>query len=205
MNDIKVKKRVKVIYEIEVITGLHIGGSKDVYGIGGVDNPVIKNPINNEPIIPGSSIKGKVRMLLELMKKSDDEIRLINEIFGPKKNDKIDNPLTRVIFRDLYLNEKSKKDLQEALGEGFYTEIKAENTIDRTRGVSATPRFIERVPVGTIFTGEYIVQYLEKDKDDLYENLIEDGFKYLENNYLGGSGSRGYGKIAYHQIKKEIL
>jgi len=203
-KDVRIKKRVKVNFKIEVKTGLHIGGSKGIYGIGGVDSPVIKNPLNNEPIIPGSSIKGKVRMLLEVMKTSQEEINRINEAFGPK-NAKENNPMTRVIFRDLMLTKESREMLQDTLGEGFFTEIKAENTINRAQGKATAPRFIERVPAGTIFEGEYIVQYLEEDKDDVYENLIDEGLKFLENNYLGGSGSRGYGKIKFTEINKVVL
>ena len=58
------KMKFKGNYKEIVLTGIHIGGNVDSYGIGGVDAPVIKNPLNNEPIIPGSSIKGKMKMLL---------------------------------------------------------------------------------------------------------------------------------------------
>ena len=51
--------------EIELLTGLHIGAGDLEMRIGGVDNVVIRNPRNNEPYIPGSSLKGKIRSLLE--------------------------------------------------------------------------------------------------------------------------------------------
>ena len=50
---------------LELLSGLRIGASEGEIRIGGVDNQVIRNPINNEPYIPGSSLKGKVRSLLE--------------------------------------------------------------------------------------------------------------------------------------------
>ena len=51
---------------IECLTGLHIGGSKDKMEIGGVDSPVVRDPVTHrQPYIPGSSLKGKMRMLLE--------------------------------------------------------------------------------------------------------------------------------------------
>jgi len=189
-------KRVVISYELKVKTGLHIGGSKDIYGIGGVDGPVIKNPINNQPIIPGSSIKGKIRMLLESIDSNEGyDQRAIDKAFGPKK-DKEDNPLTRVIFRDLELTSESNEELQNSLGKGFFTEIKAENSIDRATGKAQSPRFLERVPAGAVFGGEYIIQYLEEDEEN-FEELINLGFSFLENSFLGGSGSRGYGKVEY--------
>lgn len=197
----KINKRVKITYRLKVKTGLHIGGSKGVYGIGGLDSPVIKNPVTNEPIIPGSSIKGKVRMLLEVV--HPEHQNKFNKMFGYREG-KQNNPLSRVIFRDLELTKESKEELSKAL-DGEYTEIKAENTIDRARGTAKSPRFIERVPAGAVFEGEYIVQYLNTDQDNDFEELVKKGFKLLENNYLGGSGSRGYGKVEFEIINQEEL
>ncbi|HQA19643.1 MAG: type III-A CRISPR-associated RAMP protein Csm3 [Acholeplasmataceae bacterium] len=197
----KINKRVKITYRLKVKTGLHIGGSKGVYGIGGLDSPVIKNPVTNEPIIPGSSIKGKVRMLLEVVHPEDQN--KFNKMFGYRQGEQ-NNPLSRVIFRDLELTKESKEELSKAL-DGEYTEIKAENTIDRARGTAKSPRFIERVPAGAVFEGEYIVQYLDTDQDNDFEELVKKGFKLLENNYLGGSGSRGYGKVEFEIINQEEL
>lgn len=198
----KINKRVKITYRLKVKTGLHIGGSKGVYGIGGLDSPVIKNPVTNEPIIPGSSIKGKVRMLLEVV--HPEHQNEFNKMFGYRQGEQ-NNPLSRVIFRDLELTKESKEELSKAL-DGEYTEIKAENTIDRARGTAKSPRFIERVPAGAVFEGEYIVQYLEDtDQDNDFEELVKKGFKLLENNYLGGSGSRGYGKVEFEIINQEEL
>lgn len=198
----KINKRVKITYQLKVKTGLHIGGSKGVYGIGGLDSPVIKNPVTNEPIIPGSSIKGKVRMLLEVV--HPEHQNEINKMFGYREGEQ-NNPLSRVIFRDLELTKKSKEELSKAL-DGEYTEIKAENTIDRARGTAKFPRFIERVPAGAVFEGEYIVQYLKDiDQDNDFEELVKKGFKLLENNYLGGSGSRGYGKVEFEIINQEEI
>jgi len=203
----KINKRVKITYRLKVKTGLHIGGSKGVYGIGGLDSPVIKNPVTNEPIIPGSSIKGKIRMLLEAV--HPEHQNEFNKMFGYREGEhregEQNNPLSRVIFRDLELTKESKEELSKAL-DGEYTEIKAENTIDRARGTAKFPRFIERVPAGAVFEGEYIVQYLEDtDQDNDFEELVKKGFKLLENNYLGGSGSRGYGKVEFEIINQEEL
>src|SRR3989338_11494456 len=58
--------RYKTITGImQCVSGLRIGGSKDTIEIGGMDNPIIRNPLDKFPYIPGSSIKGKMRSLLE--------------------------------------------------------------------------------------------------------------------------------------------
>ena len=56
--------KVKITAQIRLETGLHIGTSNAFAAIGATDSPVIKDPITNLPIIPGSSIKGKMRTLL---------------------------------------------------------------------------------------------------------------------------------------------
>ena len=198
-KEIIIDEIIVLKYELKLETGLHIGGNKDNYGIGGIDSPVIKNPLNNQPIIPGSSLKGKIRMLLEIVEteeyKASKYIDEIIEMFGAQTdNDKKEGSLTRIIFRDLALTKASKLELESKLGEGFYTEIKAENTIDKIK-CKANPRFQERVPAGAVFEGECIIQYQSGDKID-YEEILKKGFKLLEQNYLGGSGSRGYGKVS---------
>lgn len=194
----RIRKRVVVKYSLTVKTGLHIGGSNDVYSIGGTDAQVYKDPLTGKPVIPGSSIKGKLRMLLETVTNKKD---VIEEAFGATNN-----PMTRVIFRDLFLTAKSADELQDRLGMGFYTEVKAENKINRETGTAESPRFIERVPAGSVFEGEFVVNYLDGDQEDTYEELIKNGFSLLENNYLGGSGSRGYGKVKYSESNdKQVL
>lgn len=203
-KDIQITKTVVLKYNIILETGLHIGGSKDSYGIGGIDSPVIKNPLNNQPIIPGSSLKGKIRMLMEVVE-TDEYSAQINKrnvinMFGARnENDKEDSSITRIVFRDLALTKESVKELESKLGEGFYTEIKAENSIDRVKSKS-NPRFQERVPAGAIFEGECIIQFQSIDEVD-YVDLLKLGFKLLEHNYLGGSGSRGYGKVSVNFLE----
>ena len=198
-KDIIIDEIYVLKYELKLETGLHIGGNKDNYGIGGVDSPVIKNPLTNEPIIPGSSLKGKIRMLMEVVEcenyKASKYTEEVIQMFGAKNdNQKEDGSITRVIFRDLSLTKESKLELESKLGDGFFTEIKAENSIDRIK-CKSNPRFQERVPAGAVFEGECIIQYQAGDKYD-YEDILKKGFKLLEQNYLGGSGSRGYGKVS---------
>lgn len=200
----KITNRYLVKYEVIVKTGLHIGGNKETYGIGGIDSPVIKNPMTNEPIIPGSSIKGKMRMLVKHILCEGKENIESKKAFGPEPESKRDknnrenainekNGITRIIFRDLFLTENSKIELEKKLGKNFYTEIKAENIIDPIK-ISAMPRFIERVPVGATFSGECIVQKLDGDTEDFVE-FLKKGFELINNSALGGSSSRGYGKV----------
>ena len=117
MKDITLKSRAVLKLKIDVLTGIHIGGTKDIYGIGGIDSPVIKDPITSKPIVPGSSLKGKLRSLMELSGIVDDNhIIFAGNEEGP----------TRGIFRDFMLTDESAKLLEKHLGEKTYTEIKAE-------------------------------------------------------------------------------
>ena len=128
----------KLEFKIELLTGLHIGGSSDTFDIGGADSTVIKNPLTNEPYIPGSSIKGKLRSLLTQKYPcvSDDNKQIdisdlrVKSIFEPTKLGTSSINVSRAIFRDSYLTEDSRKELQDILGLGSFTEIKAENKRD---------------------------------------------------------------------------
>lgn len=196
---------LKKIYKLEVtlklVSGLYIGGTDNGFDIGGADSNVIKNPLTKEPYIPGSSMKGKLKSLLkyhhgELNEKNDDFIfsdDTIKNIFEPVEDSNVS--ITRAIFRDFILTRESVKELQAYLGLGSFTEIKAENSIDIIRGKAANPRFIERVPAGAMFEGEIILNVFEGDKKEKMMETIKESLKLLESNYLGGSGTRGYGRV----------
>ena len=190
------------IYKINVrlilLTGLYIGGTDSVFDIGGADANVIKNPLDNIPYIPGSSIKGKLKYLLKIHEgklndegndyKFDDEN--ITSLYG--KAETKENQSTRAIFRDLTLTNKEY--LESKLGKGRYTEIKGENKIDPLKS-TANLRFIERVPAGAIFEGEIVINIFDEDNKDTMIHAIEKALGLLEMNYLGGNGSRGYGRV----------
>lgn len=194
-------------YQLSLLSGLHIGGGDDVFDIGGADSTVIKNPISGQPYIPGSSIKGKIRALLTY---KDGQIRgdqfeitnpTVRSLFEPVEKDDSDSiQVTRAIFRDAVLTEESAATLQKFLGTGVFTEVKAENSINPLSGKAANPRFIERIPAGAEFTGEVVLQIFEGDDEEAMKKTILDGFQMLENNYLGGSGTRGYGRVQFHDI-----
>lgn len=191
---------------IEVLTGMHIGGGNEYSAIGAIDSPVIKDPLSMRPIIPGSSLKGKIRTLLARSmnsnpnaKHSDDDTK-IKRLFGSQEE------ISRLIFRDLKLNNAD-----ELIGMGAVspTEVKFENTINRITG-EAMPRQIERSISGSIYPLEIVYQVSVNDSD--YKELLEDistlcnGMCLLQYDYLGGHGTRGYGKIKFSDLNiKSVL
>lgn len=135
------------------------------------------------------------------LKKKDPEMVLekdeIRCLFEPvSTSDEL--MVSRCIFRDAYLTDESKEELQKYLGLGAFTEIKAENSIDLLIGKAANPRFIERVPRGAKFSGEIVLQIYEGDDAEQLKEVVNEALKMLELNYLGGSGTRGYGRVEIH-------
>lgn len=184
--------------ELTVRTGMHIGGSAAFSAIGAVDSPVVRDPFTGHPIIPGSSLKGKVRTLLartkspnaEKMPSPDEDAEEILRLFGAAQPPR----RSRLQFSDCFVSN------YEQMQNVGLTEVKAENTIDRATSV-ANPRQIERVTAGTQF-GVHIVYDmvdLAQAKEDLA--LLAKGLKLLQLDYLGGHGSRGSGRVALHGFK----
>ena len=192
--------------KIKVLTGLHIGTSGDFSAIGAVDNIVIRDTVTNKPIIPGSSLKGKMRYLLSrakynstltmpnIKKESDD----IKRLFGASEP----VVLSRLQFCDMLLREKDyDRDVEFDLP---YTEIKYENTIDRGTGI-ANPRQQERVPAGSEFDFRLIynienTENMEEEVKQDFENILL-MFELVEDDYLGGHGTRGYGRVKFEDLK----
>ncbi|MEA3487535.1 MAG: type III-A CRISPR-associated RAMP protein Csm3 [Thermodesulfobacteriota bacterium] len=209
-------KEIKGMIVLE--SGLHIGAGDTEMHIGGTDNPVIKHPHTQEPYIPGSSIKGKVRSLLEtksglmlrtkgvplqagdlnsLEGEQKDECEKILKIFGSSgaDNEEIEKlGPTRVSFADCPLADKWRKKVRNERLSLF--EVKSENTINRIKGTAEHPRFTERVPAGTEFDFNVSLKILSAEEGGLFDYLLL-GLKLLEMDSLGGSGSRGYGKIKF--------
>ena len=204
-------KKIKINTSITLITGLHIGGNSENVEIGGIDNPVIKLASKGEvPYIPGSSLKGKMRCLLEqaagASKVGLDE--KVNNLFGitESKANNTSNQPSKIIVRDAMLSDDSKKMLLDCDNLDMpYTENKFENTIDRVKGIAQHPRQTERVPAGAVFDAEFILNIWDDDKEEDLIALFEKGIHLLENDYLGGSGSRGYGQIKFGEMKKTEL
>ena len=190
-------------------SGLRIGGSKESIEVGGMENPIIRHPITQLPYVPGSSLKGKMRSLLEHKHgrvapggepcgcgKPDC---LVCQVFGPHKNVRHSLGATRILVRDANLTLESKAWLEKAREEtGLnYAEVKTENIINRDTGVAADRglRTQERVPAGTQFHFEIDVRVFKDDDEKKIMGFIEEGLALLQEDYLGSSGSRGYGKI----------
>ena len=204
-------------------TGLHIGGGDSEIHIGGIDNEVIKHPVSGEPYIPGSSLKGKIRSLLEwksgavqeapLGKKEYDNaqneqqaaaIKQILQLFGIS-GDTADESFqkeighTRVSFWDCPLNRDYVKRLDS--DNLPLTEAKSENRINRIAGTAQDPRQTERVPAGARFDFKLTIKEFDGDDKALFDTLLQ-GLKLLEWDSLGGNGSRGYGKVAFTAITR---
>ncbi len=200
----KLIKKIRIEYNIEVLTGLHIGGNSDNVEIGGIDNPVIKLS-DGKPYIPGSSLKGKMRCLLEQQAGAKlGENLEINNLFGfAKEKNSISS---KIIFRDAQMTEKSINRLKKSEYLPMpYTENKSENSIDRVTGKANNPRQTERVPAGVVFQGEIIINIWDDGNEQAFLNMLEDGKNLLENDYLGGSGSRGYGQVKFSKWEKTEL
>ena len=208
----QLNKKIVIQGKIRALSGLHIGGSNVALGIGGVDNPVILNPMDNKPYIPGSSLKGKMRALIE---QKDNTIRDVN--MGQVKKGPSDNPDTRSVKLFGAASKDFTRPSRAIVRDGFllsdpdffkhvdmaFTETKTEVVIDRITS-AAMPRQIERVPAGAEFGLEIIVNvFSDDDEKELMETLFE-GFKLLSDDYLGGSGSRGSGQVAILIDKVEM-
>lgn len=208
--------------KIKTLTGLHIGGSKSSMQIGGVDLSVIKTP-QGVPIIPGSSLKGKIRSLLAKVEnsgKAGDDPQYMQEIFGNSGSETRES-YTRLIVRDAVLNTESFKNTFKEHSMDFqFSEVKMENTINRASGTAQHPREIERVPSGAFFDFEIVYDIYEDAADLLSSDskrevngvkrlfchleALKEGMLLLQDDYLGGNGSRGYGKIEFSDIRLQV-
>jgi len=213
---------IKLKCKIIVLTGLHIGGSKENVEIGGIDNIVIKTPVikyenkteRNVPYIPGSSLKGKMRALLEWIEKPHNGVEVIAlskggepcncgkcivcKLFGAHKNQKTEEPV-RLRIEDFYPTLETINLWNKVL-DGDFVEIKVENTINRVKGTAEHPRHQERVIPFSEFEGNIKIRIHDGDGEELYD-AIKRGIKLIEDDYLGGSGSRGYGKVKFEIVK----
>ena len=197
--------KIEITGELEVLTGMHIGGSNAFAAIGAVDSPVVRDVRTNRPMLPGSSLKGKLRSLLakayneNVVKHDADHPRLIR-LFGSAQKDHV--KCSRILVPDMFLTESSVKELQDRdLG---FTEVKFENTISRTTAV-ANPRQIERVVRGTSFELDLI--YNAEQEEEVLEDMetLAHGLKLLQYDYLGGHGSRGYGKVRFQGLQADLV
>ncbi len=232
MNDTSKTKTPRLVAKIFVSgdliaeTGLHIGGNSVGMEIGGADSVVVRNPLSNEPYIPGSSLRGKMRSLMERVRGNEESneeeggfsVKTNNkgelEVLAGKKPNTLlgrffgtsaesGGTPTRLTVRDCPLTEKSKKALEAAPNTDMpMTEVKTEVWIDRITS-AANPRQIERVPAGARFPFTFVIDVLEGDDEKKWLGLLKEGMRLIEADSLGGSGSRGYGQVRF-EVKKAI-
>ena len=187
--------KILIRCDLEVCTGMHIGGSSAFSAIGAVDSPVVRDPYTGLPIVPGSSLKGKLRTLLarslcqdieNMPDLSADDARILR-LFGSAE------PVrrSRLQFADAFLTNA------EALSSKGVrvTEVKTENTISRANA-QATPRQIERVIAGAAFGVSIVYDVTDPAQVEEDLALLAKGMKLLQWDYLGGHGSRGSGRVS---------
>lgn len=198
--------KIQITGTIEVVTGMHIGGSEAFAAIGAIDSPVIIDPLSRKPIIPGSSLKGKMRALLAkaynpTVVNHNDDSEKISRLFGSSANNKL--MTSRLIFSDMILDNY---DELHSKGLDSITEVKFENTISRTTSV-ANPRQIERVIRGSKFKLNIIYDVLEDYQDQALDDIkiLVEGMKLLQYDYLGGGGTRGNGKIKFSNVTADTV
>lgn len=200
--------KIEITGTIESITGLHIGGSAQFSAIGSVDSPIIRDVISDDPMIPGSSLKGKLRTLIAkqyndgpVKDPNEDDVRILR-LFGASKKRKQDDRIYtgRLIFYDIFMSNADELKRQNISP----IEIKSENTINRLTAV-AMPRQIERAIRG----GKYALKiiYNVENEDEITEDFktLANAFTLLTYDYLGGSGSRGYGKVKFDDLSANCV
>ncbi|MFU2137585.1 type III-A CRISPR-associated RAMP protein Csm3 [Gallibacterium anatis] len=215
----KLNNIVEIKATLVLKTGLHIGSGDSEMHIGGIDNAVIKNPITQKPYIPGSSLKGKIRSLLEWrsgavikekplsisdIKGSNAEmVKNILRLFGVSADSNKDEPVVKEIgvarlgFQDCEFTSDWEQYLEE--NNLSATEAKFENTINRITSEAGNPRQTERIPAGAKFDFKLTLRQFENDSENLIDLLLK-GLRLLELDSLGGSGSRGYGKVEFQNL-----
>jgi len=207
----------KVIIDgtIVCLTGLHIGASQDNLEIGGLDKSVVRDPLTRKPYIPGSSLKGKMRSLLERKEGLDFNCKMmigghlirqhecsnpqcvVCRLFGSAGGKDQENVTPRIVVRDSILTDASRNMLEEIDTALYLTEWKFENSLDRITS-AANPRNLERVPAGAEFDLN-LVYTVEADESQVEEDVrnVLSLLELIEDDCLGGHGSRGYGRVSF--------
>lgn len=194
---IKLKKKIIYNGTIKLKTGLHIGGTNAALNIGGPDKFVVRNPITNIPYIPGSSLKGKLRSLVEIYNgetnngKPATSVKTKSGALFGVSSDSSDGHPSRLIVRDAILDTESVDFSNTDLP---YAESKTEVAIDRITA-KANPRTFERVPAGAKFNLNMVLNIFEGEDEKQLKNTLKQAIALLHDDYLGGHGSRGYGQV----------
>ena len=188
--------KIIIQFDLEVKTGMHIGGSSTFSAIGAVDSPVIRDPLTGRPIVPGSSLKGKLRTLLarsyardiEKMPDFKNDNAVVLRMFGST------SARSRLQFADAFV---SNAEAMKAVG---LTEVKSENVIKRMNS-EAMPRQIERVNAGTVFAETIVYDVMDQAQMEQDLSELARAMKLLQMDYLGGHGSRGSGRVSLRNFR----
>ena len=216
--------------EIQCQTGLHIGAGKGSLEIGGADNPVVKDAFGI-PYIPGSSLRGRLRSLLEqtlglalpselvyVSKRKGQEVRIhqsdraddeVCVLFGrnPGRVEKVSGeaidtssatPARLTVYDAPLVVDSITPQMRENLDDEL-TEVKSENAVDRITS-QANPRTLERVPAGARFRFRMVLDVLCEEDKPLLARVTE-ALRLLEDDALGGGGSRGNGRISFTALE----
>jgi CRISPR-associated protein Csm3 len=205
---------------VRAVSGLHIGGAAGALAIGGVDQPVVRNPLNNQPYLPGSSLRGKMRSLSEKFLglpfnrpiggvrihscRTTESYRTCDlcQVFGVPGSERgqadFGGP-TRLLVRDIPLAPETVQQLEALETDLPYTEIKWEAAIDRVTS-AAVPRQQERVPAGAVFAPLDLVYSVYEPGDVERFRLVLQALALVEDDYLGGQGSRGAGRVRFEGL-----
>lgn len=212
--------------DIQCRTGLHIGAGKGSLEIGGADNPVVKDAFGI-PYIPGSSLRGRLRSLLEqtlglavpselvyLSKRKGQEVRIhqsnrpddevgilfgrtpgrVERVNGETTDTSVATPARLTVYDAPLVLDSITSQMRENLDDEL-TEVKSENAVDRITS-QANPRTLERVPAGARFRIRLILDILCEDDKALLARVAE-GLRLIEDDALGGGGSRGSGRVSF--------
>jgi CRISPR-associated protein Csm3 len=211
--------RVLLQTTISCVTGLHIGAASSSLGIGGVDLAIVRDPLTERPYVPGSSLRGKLRSLTEKVLGLEQNQQIGRaRIHVPKSREQYDaSPIGRVygvpgdqsydvdgpsrlVVRDAFLTAESASDLAASRTALPFSELKTEIALDRVTA-EAVPRMIERLPAGAELGPAELVYSVYSNKDHENFGWVLRALRLLEDDYLGGQGSRGSGKVNFRDIK----
>lgn len=219
---VKLQKFVKLTALLRAESGVKVNAMNMDIGPGGLDTEVVKNPLTGKPYIPGSSLKGKMRYMLERKygtknSRGDENINnkgvtmpcgcgkkgcVICTLFGSHMNMNAECGPGRLKVRDLNLTDEFAEISTDKL-----LEARAETMIDRKTGTAANGslRQIERTSSGIEFNLEMTIEIYQGDDENKLISTIKEGLKMVEASGLGGSTSRGYGRVSIEDIKVEDI
>ncbi|MFN8532464.1 MAG: type III-A CRISPR-associated RAMP protein Csm3 [Dehalococcoidia bacterium] len=205
---------------VEVETGLHVGASTASGAVTGLDFPVVRDALTGQPYLPGSSLRGKLRAETERLlglapnasgrggpqfyvpqNQADYDSNPIGRLFGvPGARSFRVDAAARLVVRDAFLTPDSAAALKRARTDLPYTEVKAEAAVDRITA-EALPRHIERLPAGARLGPLELVYSVYTAQDLADFTWVARGLQLVEDDYLGGHGSRGSGKVRFRDIE----